>query len=340
MKEVLDFIVIGAQKAGTTSLFAYMRGHPNLHVPDAKEIPYFSHGEHALSWPEYLKTWFTGADPARRWGTVTPHYMVGGLYDADAERGDPRTVPARIRKQIPDVRLIAILRDPVERARSHYDWATQAGWETRPFEVAIHDLLRPEALDAARSRPDGNTGYITWGEYGRILSGYFDEFAREKILVVYTSDLKSAPDAVMRKVFGFLDVDVNYVPPNLGSVYRPTARVPRHFPGLRLEKLPAKFESHRRVMQLWHLLPESVRRQSDRLFGRLTYGVDTLNRRYPRSEFPHVERPPESRSDEPELEQTLRAYYQDDGRLLASILGAPPPWLRGHPDAASKVFTD
>ncbi len=338
MKQTLDFVVIGAEKSGTTSLFEYMRGHPELHLPDAKEVPYFSHGKHALSWQEYLEKWFGAADPAQRWGTVTPQYMVGGLYHPDPEAadgwGDVRTVPARIREQSPDARLIAILRDPTERARSHYEWAVQAGWETQPFEEAIHDLLKADALEAARARPQENTGYITWGEYGRILAGYFAEFSAERILVLYTSDLKHDPAGVMRQIFAFLEVNDSYVPPNLGSVYRPVATVPRHFPGLRLEKLKPRLTANRYMRRLGSVLPESVRRQADRQFDRLDYWVDTLNRRHARTEFPHARvTPPQSRSSEPQLEQALRAHYEADGRLLGSILGAPPPWLHGRPGA-------
>ena len=332
MKQTLDFVVIGAEKSGTTSLFEYMRGHPDLHLPDAKEVPYFSHGKHVLTWQEYLEKWFAAADPAKRWGTVTPQYMVGGLYhpepDGEHPWGDPRTVPARMRERIPDARLIAILRDPAERARSHYDWAVQAGWETQPFGEAIHDLLKAEALEAARAQPQENTGYITWGEYGRILAGYFAEFPRDSILVLYTSELKHDPAAVMRGVFAFLEVDESYVPPNLGSVYRPVATVPRHFPGLRLEKLKPKLTANRAIQGVGRVLPAAVRRQADKQYDRLDYWVDTLNRRHARTEFPHARvTPPQARSSEPQLDQALREHYEADGRLLASLVGAAPPWL-------------
>ena len=134
MKQVLDFIVIGAQRSGTTSLFEYMRGHPELAVPPEKEIPYFTHARHRLSWEEYIRRLFADADPGKRWGTVTPQYMVGGLTGRDldtmVDRGNPRIVPERVRERCPDARLIAILRDPIERARSHHGWASEGGWES------------------------------------------------------------------------------------------------------------------------------------------------------------------------------------------------------------------
>ena len=96
MKHVLDFIVVGAQRSGTTSLFAYLRQHPEIVVPAGKEVPYFTHARHQVSWEEYMRRLVGSADPDMRWGTVTPQYMVGGLYrpawDADRDWGDPRAV--------------------------------------------------------------------------------------------------------------------------------------------------------------------------------------------------------------------------------------------------------
>jgi hypothetical protein len=332
VKLELDFIVIGAQKCGTTSLFEYMRGHPELYVPPAKEVPYFSHAEYREDWGEYIHRLFAPADPGRRWGTVTPQYMVGGFYRRDAnsegEWGDPRLVPARIRERLPEARLIALLRDPVERARSHYEWALQTGWETRPLDQAVGDLLAPAALASARARPAERTGYVTWGEYGRILDGYFEVFPAEQLLVVYTSELKDAPAAVMRRVFGFLGVTQEYLPANLGAIYRPSAMVPRRFPRLKLESLKARVAANRPARRLWHITPAPARRQIDTRFDRLDYWFDTFNRRYPRNEFPHVQVPRrEVATADAGLEQALRSHYESDGRLLGSRLGEVPPWL-------------
>jgi hypothetical protein len=162
VKARLDFIVIGAQRCGTTSLFEYMRGHPDLYIPPAKEVPYFSHVDYLEDWTDYIGRLFGEAEEGRLWGTVTPQYMVGGLYrrnaNPDGAVGDPEIVPARIREQLPDARLIAILRDPVERAHSHYDWAVETGWEKRSFADAIGDLLKPEAR--VRLRPNSRQSDI------------------------------------------------------------------------------------------------------------------------------------------------------------------------------------
>lgn len=322
MKQELDFIVIGAQKSGTTSLFEYLRRHPELCLPAAKEVPYFSHeANYASDWSEYLRKAFPFADPSCKWGTVTPHYMYGGIYDAARAPSGPlvesgeRTVPRRIRGRLPDVRLIAILRDPIERARSHHAMARMNGWDTRPFEQAMSELLAPDALVQARRRPDEITGYIVWGEYGRILEGYLDVFPREQLLVLYTSDLRDDPAGVLRRTFEFLGVAADFVPENLGTTYRHSATA-RRLRWLDLNSLQEAAAESSVVRRLWHALPEPTRRRIDRRFDRANYRVDLWNRRP--SDAPQT--------TEPHAVRALRVHYDEDARHLARQLGVAPPW--------------
>ncbi|MGA8939297.1 MAG: sulfotransferase, partial [Acidobacteriaceae bacterium] len=226
MKNTLDFIIIGAQKAGTTSLFEYLRLHPQISLPSGKEIPFFSHESvRARGWDEYMRNAFALADPSSMWGTATPQYMVGGLWDQlnpvpGGEAFDERTVPLRIRERVPSARLIALLRDPVERARSHHRMTLMNDLDKRPFAEAVDELLRPAALAQSRREPRETTGYVAWGEYGRILAGYFDVFPPEQILVLFTDELENAPAQLLRRIYEFLDVDGDVMPENIGVRYR------------------------------------------------------------------------------------------------------------------------
>jgi hypothetical protein len=173
-KDRLDFLVIGAQKAGTTSLFEYLRLHPEIHMPPGKEVPYFSDdGMVAHGWEAYLGQTFAGTDPSLSWGTASPQYMAGAvLMPAGPVGGAPeRVVPERIRERLPEARLVAILRDPVARAESHHRMMRLRGEEPRSFDRAVAELLRPEALEQARREPTPTSAYVAWGEYGRILAG-------------------------------------------------------------------------------------------------------------------------------------------------------------------------
>ena len=321
-KRHLDFIVIGAQKAGTTSLFEYLRRHPQLALPASKEIPYFSHDRrYGGDWDEYLAKAFAFADTESRWGTVTPHYMSGGIYEGSVPgpppASDERTVPLRIHERLPGVRLVALIRDPVERARSHHAMAVMNGWERRDFPTAVRELLSPDALDAARRVVSETTGYIVWGEYGRILRGYLDVFPREQLLVQFTAELRSAPAVVVRRVYDFLGVDPDYVPDNLGTTYRPGGST-RRLHWLDLTKLQTKVASSTAARTLWHSLPESGRRRVDQTFDRVNYRAQLWNRRASGTLAP---------SGEDHIDDVLRAHYEEDARRLQSLLGTSPPWV-------------
>jgi hypothetical protein len=330
-KKQLDFLVIGAQKAGTTSLFEYLRRHPELCLPKAKEVPFFSH-EHIYvrGWEDYLGKILPFADPAAKWGTVTPHYMVGGLYQTTpngtkpaADPGDERLVPRRIRELVPDVRLIAILRDPVQRARSHHAMAVMNGWDTRPFEQAVADLLEPDALEAARRTPEERTGYVVWGEYGRILGGYLELFPREQLLVLYTSELADDPTRTVQRVFEFLDVRADYVPDNLGTSYRTTAQQ-RRVPWLNLSAAQAAAAQSRTARRVWRALPERARRRANSAYDNMSYMTELWNRRTNRASGDNGART--GTADAEGVLSALRAHYADDAARLSALIGAPPPW--------------
>jgi hypothetical protein len=327
MKETLDFIIVGAQKAGTTSLFEYLKRHPELSMPAGKEMPFFSDEDaRRRGWDDYLRKAFAFADPSSKWGTATPQYMLGGLPDqpnpnSGGESYDERTVPLRIHERIPDARLIAILRDPVARARSHHRMASMEGIETRRFDEAIDAQLRPEALAAARRQPSESTGYVVWGEYGRILSGYFDVFPREQMLVLFTEELEQTPELLLRRIFEFLGVRSDFRPDNVGRKYR-VGGAERRFSWLGTYASLSPFAVQRALTRntasrgLWHALPESTRRQIDRVFGRLAYRLDLWNRRA------------DSDTADPEgaASERLREHFASDEAQLAGLIGIAPPW--------------
>ena len=328
MKDTLDFIIIGAQKAGTTSLFEYLRQHPELDLPSDKEAPFFSHeAAYARGWADYLSKAFAAADPSTKWGTATPQYMVGGLWEqpnspsAD-ESYDEHTVPLRIQERVPDVRLIAILRDPVDRARSHHRMAVMNEIEKRPFEQAIDDLLQPEALAEARREPRELTGYVTWGEYGRILAAYYDVFSDEQILVLFTEELERDPERLLQRIYDFLGVRNDFIPDNVGTRYRvggSELRVPwiGTYSKLSPWALQRILTGNLAARRLWHALPEHRRRQIGRVYSRASYKIDLWNRQ--------VSADAEDVEGE-ELER-LRAHYRQDGAQLTELLGESSPWL-------------
>jgi len=288
----LDFAVIGAQKSGTTTLHRLLSAHPALHLPAEKEADYFNHPERvARGWEWYLAEFFPDAPADARLGTVTPQYMC-----------DP-AVPARLAAQCPDARLIAILRDPVERAFSHHRMNVRRGLVSADFETEVRRLLPAPA--GASPRPED--GVIERGEYGRILAGFLDFFPRDRLLILYTEDLEADPAGCLARIHDFLGIET--VLPRYPGRRDHAGGTRRRLPNLKA------FVKRTPLRHLLRALPGRVRRT-------WAYRFDQWN------VIPEAAGPvPLS----PDVLEKLRARYAADGERLAEIAGAPPPWLARRP---------
>jgi hypothetical protein len=339
-KDILDFIIIGAQKAGTTSLFRYLRQHPEVAFPHSKEAPFFCVDDaYSRGFASYMKNItreLEVPDPARKWGTSTPHYMAGGVYQSTSESAvengyDERTVPTRMRESLPDVRLVAILRDPVERALSGHREAVMKGQDRRSFDDAISELLQPDALLSARRRPQHmGTGYVAWGEYGRILAGYFDVFPREQILVVFTDELERAPAPLLSRIQQFIGVEADFVPDDLGEKYNsgvaarqfswrsPSTWMSPYSP-VSPQGVQLALRHNSAVRAVWDVVPEGSQRRMRRRYQRVARRAALKNQR--------AGGDPVSAAT---LER-LREHYSEDTAQLADLLGVIPPWASDRP---------
>jgi hypothetical protein len=202
----LDFLVVGAQKAGTTTLWNLLRDHPQIWLPDAKEAPFFSHTEvYERGWASYLQRLEVPGEGVLR-GTVTPHYMQG-WHDTST-----RSVAERIAHVLPGVRLVVLLRDPVERARSQHAMTVARGRERRDADRALRESLRPDALRRGRIAPDDTNTYVVQGEYGRILGEYLGFFPRAALHIELSDTLSRDPRGVVRRVLRFLGARDDYEP--------------------------------------------------------------------------------------------------------------------------------
>ena len=330
----LDFVVIGAAKAGTTALFNVIRTHPELYLPERKELPYFAFPDHAYyeSPTEFFADAFRNHRHGQLCGTVTPQYLYGALMGTQEEREaapDPESpetiIPRRIRDAYPDARLIAILRDPVARARSYHRMSAMGGYEHRSFDLAIDELLRPDALAESRARPTLTNGHVVLGEYGRLLRGFFDVFPREQLLVLFHEELERDPAAVCASVFAFLGVDADFSPPNLGRRYNEGGSR-RRFAWLDLARLQLAAARSPMLRNLWRRLSRSQRRRVLKRFDLVVWRLFLWNRI-----------PVEAGADpDPPSDKTLarlRVHYHEDGQRLRALLGVAPPWEQPQRDA-------
>jgi len=217
-----NFLVIGAAKAGTSALYRYMQQHPQVYLTPKKEPHYFSYDSrtkmtngpgdtipHAVTDCIAYQALFDDVSNELAYGEASPTY----LYVQGASE--------RILSEVPDVRLIAILRQPVDRAYSAYMHVVRDGRET------ILDFQ--EAIQQESNRVEAGWGpiwhYIRGGYYHSQLLSYYDRFPADHIRVVLYDDFRSSPQSVLQSLFAFLGVDEGFVPdmsvrPNVSGVPR------------------------------------------------------------------------------------------------------------------------
>jgi hypothetical protein len=207
-----NFLIIGAAKCGTTALYNQLNQHPQIYMSPVKEPRFFAlEGE---------KPDFRG--PADRWGInrcpFTDIEAYRALFrDASGEKiiGEASTLylysqkaPERISHHVPDAKLVAVLRNPVERAYSAFMFMVRDGRE--PLSDFVRALREEEARIAGNWGPEYH--YKRRGFYHSQLKRYFDRFDRGRIQVYLYEDFKSDPAGVARSIFRFLDVDDDFTP--------------------------------------------------------------------------------------------------------------------------------
>lgn len=195
-----NFLVIGAMKAGTTSLYRYLREHPDVFMPSIKELEFFA-GEgtwsRGIAW--YQKQ-FQGAGAAAAVGEASTAYSKYPIV---------RDVPERIAACIPDCRLIYLVRDPIERIRSHYEHRVAIGTERSPFAQAIFS----------------DPVYLTCSRYADQIERYRKHVPPERLLLVRSEDLLTSRHETVRGIFRYLGVDPDVVPSTIDQeFYRTQAR--------------------------------------------------------------------------------------------------------------------
>lgn len=190
-----NLIVIGAQKAGTTSLHRYLAEHPEIGMSQPKELDFFS----GFTWArgvDWYRSLFPPDAPVR--GESSPSYTT---YPFATD------IPARMRATVPDARLIYLVRDPVDRMLSAHRHRRLRGFE--------HD-----AVDVAFTAPGiEGSGYVVQSRYHLQLTQYLEHFAPERILVVDQHDLLSRRHQTLQRVFAFLGVDERFESADFGALH-------------------------------------------------------------------------------------------------------------------------
>jgi Sulfotransferase domain len=238
-----DFLVLGAQKAGTTALYEYLRRHPQISGPSWKEVSFFDR-----HWARG-ESWYRGNFPnvartrGKHVGEASPSYVFHPL------------APQRVEEVVPEARLIVLVRNPVDRALSQYNHEVALGRERLPFEEALdaeEERLRGEQERMAAdpryfSREWWSHTYKARGRYAEQLERWLAVFPREQLLVLPSDDLGSDPARAHAQVLEFLGAS----PQRLDSYPRVYEREYEPMKPETRERLAAEFEEpNRRLYEL------------------------------------------------------------------------------------------
>lgn len=188
-----NFLIIGAQKSGTTWLFKTLANHPDVFMP-RREVNFFEKPENRALGLEWYQEHFKGATQESAIGEKTPTYLcVNQQASHETQR--------YIYEYSPDIKLIAVLRDPVERAISHarhYMRQAKIGGDISPFMKLDHIIFNSFLSESILAR----------GYYAQQLEAYYEYFKPEQILVVINEEeIIKDPKTLMVKVCNFLNID-------------------------------------------------------------------------------------------------------------------------------------
>ncbi len=200
----IDFIGVGAPKSGTSWAAECLREHPQICFSSKKEINFFNkvHPFYNKNKPwqypygmDWYKKFFLNYQKGQIRGEFSPHY----LYDPDT--------PRLIYENFPDVKIIMILRNPIDRLYSHY----LHGKASRIKFPSFEEVVKKEKE------------YVEIGFYYRHIKRYLKYFPKEKILIMIYEDIEKDPLVFIKKIYRFLGVDENFVPPSLHKRINVTA---------------------------------------------------------------------------------------------------------------------
>jgi hypothetical protein len=180
-KNLPSFLGIGAMRSGTTWLDSILRSHPDIYLPERrKEIHFFDlYYEKGIDW--YRSFFNSGDRKYRQVGEITPAY----LYFPE--------IPSKIKNNLPDCRFLVILRNPVDRAYSHYGFWVKNSAEQRSFATVLEQ--EPELINK--------------GLYYQQIKRYLEHFPQENFLFLIFEETVSNPQLALKQLAEFLDVDFN-----------------------------------------------------------------------------------------------------------------------------------
>jgi hypothetical protein len=286
-KQWPNLFIVGAAKSGTTSLYHYLRQHPDVFMPSYKEPHFFSKVKPKPELEVFLKHVSSEADYLKLF-EKTSAKIIG---EASTSYLWDKETPRRIKQVAPDAKIIIMLRQPVERAFSHYLNNVREAYETRDFHTAIL-----EDLQATQKGWGISSLYVDLGYYCEQVKDYLTVFGNNVHIIFFEDFTKDIPNHV-EQVFKFLEIDPSYA-----SKVEPEVRNPYARPSSGLSKWLLGTPAVRRLVRA--LSPASLRPMlRSLLLKKDTKPVMTA-----------------------ETLALLEGVYKDQARCLETLLGRKVPW--------------
>jgi Sulfotransferase domain len=306
-----NFMIIGSAKCGTTSLYSYLKQHPQVFMSVPKEPTFFGNegtsglfnGPHDEDRAYHSKVVTTIGDYTALYDGVKDEKAIGeaSIYYMYLPKA-----PGQIKKYAPKAKMLAVLRNPVDRAYSAYLHTVRQGRERRSFEYALQQ--EPERI---RQNWNPLWHFKAMGFYCEQTKRYFDMFGREQVRIYLYEDLQKAPLPLIKEIFEFLGVDPSFVPD-----------MTKRFKESYVPKVPAiEMMIHQTifgVVRSERFLPKGIRWRTKYVKGTLTHVAD-MNRT----------KPPRMKA---ETRAALLNEYHDDTLRLGDLLRRDlTPWCNPVP---------
>lgn len=278
----LDFTGIGTTKAASTWFFKCLSEHPQVNASREKEMRFFDNLHNFNRGLRWYFSFFPDAQPGQVSGEFSPSY----LYSADTAK--------RIKESFPNVKMIAVFRNPVDKIYSSY-WSNKTGG--RGSMVGFDSF--EEALD-------GVVGMRETALHGAQLANYLELFPKSQIHTLLYDDVRADPEKVMRDIYMFLGIDENFVAPSTHRGVNETGDKRIKYPWLfkffygaywRIKKIPWLL----RFVQMFNPT-------------RISIMLRNIGTRKGGEKFKKPEMNPETR-------ERLRKFYADDVKLLGELIG-------------------
>ena len=294
----IDFLVIGAAKSGTTSLYRLLSRHTDIYIPAAKELSFFNSSQYYKGKNFYLETWFSGATQ-KIWGDCSPQYFF-----------DPIT-PKRIHNLFPQTKFILILRNPIDRLISHFDHAKRLDLFEGTLDEEIAAILKQKSIEyyLNMSSPKGFEQLIRYSQYGLIMQSYLKYFTLDRFFILFYDEFISQPEVCIKDICTWLGV--NEIQINKTDTKKNKGGIVRY---KFLNKLLQQIHTNKPIMRLVKLALSPNRRLQI-----LHYIKNELN----------VKKAPKSKLSQ-ENHELLIELFRPDTELLKLAICKEIPWAEFH----------